>query len=115
MKCWSCGTELPDPSWGKLSFRAMCDVCFASLHCCNNCVNHKLGAPNECAIPGTPRIVDRGAANFCEDFKLKGTGPVKTGDPGEAARRLFRDEGEEGGKGDDEKKKDPKKRFDSLF
>ncbi|MBA3815205.1 MAG: hypothetical protein H0X29_01535 [Parachlamydiaceae bacterium] len=109
MKCWNCGSELPDPAWGKLSFRAMCDNCFASLHSCRNCVHHKPGASNECAIPGTIRIIDRGAANFCEEFKLKGTGPVKTADPSDAARRLFGDEAAE------EKDKDPKKRFNSLF
>lgn len=109
MKCWKCGAELPDPAWGKISFRAVCEKCLASLHCCCNCLHHKLGAPNECAIPGTSRIVDREAGNFCEEYKLKGTGPVQTGDPNAAARRLFGDEGE------DEKEKDPKKRFDSLF
>ncbi len=111
MKCWKCGLELAELTWGKLSFRAICDGCFSSLHCCNNCVHHKLGAPNECLIPGTPRIVDRSAANFCEDFKVKGTGPVKSGDPKAAARRLFKDEDNE----NDETDEDPKKKFDRLF
>jgi hypothetical protein len=110
MRCWKCGYEMEDPPMGKVSFRAVCEKCCAGLHCCCNCIYHKIGAPNECAIPGTIHIVDREANNFCEDFKLKGTGPVKSGDPKEAERRLF-------GEVDHEEKqeKDPKKRFDSLF
>jgi hypothetical protein len=108
MKCWKCGANLPEAT-EKMSFRAVCEKCHASLHCCCNCVYHKIGAPNECAIPGTSPIIDREGGNFCEEFKAKGSGPVKTGDPNEAARRLF------GESGDIEKEKDPKKRFDSLF
>lgn len=111
MKCWNCGADQPDPPWGKLSFRAVCEKCYSSLHCCRNCVHHKPGAPNECAVPGTLYIADRSAANFCEDFKLKGTGPIKTGDPNAAAKRLFGDDGNDS----NEKNNDPKKKFDSLF
>ena len=109
MKCWKCGTDLPDPPRGKLPFRAVCDKCVAWLHSCKNCRNYKPGLPNDCAVPGTEYIADREASNFCEEFQLKGAGPAKAADPNEAARKLF---------GNDASQKPdspPKKRFDNLF
>ncbi len=92
MNCWKCGINLADPPDGRLSFRATCDKCMAWLHCCKNCLNYKPGAPNDCAVPGTEYIADREAANFCEEFKLSGKAPVKTADPNEIAKRLFKDD-----------------------
>lgn len=109
MKCWSCGANLNDPTWGKVSFREHCEKCGAALHCCRNCVFYKPGLPNDCAVPETEYIADRTAMNFCEEFKLLGKGVVESGDPGRAAKRLFGDET------DGTPKRDPKKRFDSLF
>lgn len=108
MKCWKCGAEQETPSDKKISFRALCEKCGAWLHCCKNCRNYKPGLPNDCAIPGTEYIADREANNYCEEYQLLGTGPLKTGDVNEAARRLF---------GDEENKKEgtPKNPFDSLF
>lgn len=108
MNCWNCGTDLNDPSWGKISFREVCDRCGSSLHCCKNCVYYKPGLPNDCLIPGTDTISDRTAMNFCEDFKLLGKGPVSFKNSNEAAKRLF---------GDfiDDAPRDPKKRFNALF
>jgi hypothetical protein len=111
MKCWKCGFEQSDPPDKNLPFRATCDKCGAWLHCCKNCQNYKPGLPNDCVIPGTEYIADREAINFCEEFKLRGTGPEKTGSVDEAARRLFGDEPNQ--KKDD--KEGPKGRFDSLF
>lgn len=80
MICWKCGTDLPTPSYGKISFRATCDKCESGLHCCLNCKYYKPGCPNDCAVPGTDPISDRAANNFCEEFSLldksvKGTSP----------------------------------------
>lgn len=90
MLCWSCGHAMPDPQFGKLSFRAVCDKCGMGLHCCLNCKYYAPGRPNDCAVPGTDFIADRAANNFCEEFSILGKGPVP---------------------------KDPnvKKRFDDLF
>lgn len=107
MKCWHCGCDLTDSS-DKLSFRAICDKCGASLHCCRNCVYYKPGLPNDCAVPNTDFVADRMASNFCEEFKLLGKGPQTKVDPGEASRRLF-------GEDIQPKDTDPKKRFDNLF
>lgn len=109
MKCWKCGASQDDPPWGKLPFRATCDKCYASLHCCRNCVYYKPGLPNDCAVPGTDFIADREATNFCEDFKLLGKGPGPKSDPNAAAKRLF------GDSEDNPSESDPKKRFNSLF
>lgn len=75
MNCWSCGKQLSEPSFGKLSFRATCDHCGAALHCCQNCKYYKPGAPNDCAVPGTEFVSDRQAINFCEEFSLLGIAP----------------------------------------
>lgn len=92
MKCWKCGTELPEPFAGKLSFRATCEKCHSWLHCCKNCKNYKPGAPNDCAVPGTEYIADREACNFCEEFQPLGCGPEQKKDPKEVLKRLFKDE-----------------------
>lgn len=97
------------PPWNKLPFRALCDKCGSSLHCCKNCQNYKPGLPNDCKIPNTEYVADRSATNFCEDFKLLGQAPKKSPDVKEIGKKLFGDDGE--GK----QKVDPKNRFDSLF
>ncbi len=91
MKCWKCGAEQPDITYGKLSFRALCDKCSAWLHCCKNCKNYRPGLPNDCFIHGTEQIADREASNFCEEFKLSGQGPELTGDSNKAEQKLFKD------------------------
>ena len=68
MSCFSCGATLEKNSIQKMSFRAVCENCGASLHSCLGCKFHQVGLSNECRIPGTERIVDRSAANFCDEF-----------------------------------------------
>lgn len=76
MNCWSCGSVLPDPQWGRISFRATCDHCDAGLHCCRNCKFYKPGQFNDCAVPGTEPIRDCTTNNFCEEFSLLGKPPL---------------------------------------
>lgn len=106
MKCWKCNFETEDPPLGKLSFRSVCEQCSVWLHCCKNCKNYRPGLPNDCKIPGTELISDREAANFCEEFKLSGVGRTLFSDPKNAAKKLFKEEGE-----DSSARRD----FDSLF
>lgn len=75
MICWKCGTQLPDPTWGKLTFRAACDKCGSDLHCCQNCKFYKPGYPNDCVVPGTEFVSDRTKSNLCEEFAILGKGP----------------------------------------
>ena len=90
MQCWNCGATLD--LIGKLSFRAACDACHASLHCCRNCVYYKPGLPNDCLVPNTDYVSDRTANNFCEEFKLLGKGAEKsTNDPKARFNQLFND------------------------
>ena len=91
MNCWNCGFVMPEPSWGKLSFRALCDKCDAALHCCKNCKNYKPGLPNDCAIPGTDFIADRTANNFCEEFSLLGKGPADSSQKSSGMNKGFED------------------------
>ena len=72
MDCWTCGVQLEEPLYGKISFRAECDRCGAALHCCSNCKFYKPGLPNDCMVPGTEFIADRTAANLCEEFSVLG-------------------------------------------
>jgi len=74
MNCWKCGAFLEKLD-RKTSFRALCDSCGISLHCCKNCKHYAPGRANDCAIHGTERIADREANNFCEEFELLGIPP----------------------------------------
>lgn len=107
MNCWNCGAPLG--LTGKISFRAECENCRASLHCCRNCVYYKPGQPNDCLMPNTDYVADRSANNFCEEFKLLGKAPGKGPDPREIAKKLFGEEvsGEED--------VDPKQRLKDLL
>ena len=80
MNCWSCGTTLIEPPYGKYSFRAVCDKCGAALHSCQNCKYYKPGLPNDCAVPGTDYVADRQANNLCEEFSALGKGPPPKND-----------------------------------
>ena len=71
MNCWKCGASLPEGE-RKISFRALCDQCGASLHCCQNCIYYAPGRPNDCAVPGTEYVADRTANNFCDEFSILG-------------------------------------------
>ncbi len=103
MDCWKCGTNLEEPPFGKVPFRALCDQCNAWLHCCKNCRNYKPGLPNDCMIPGTEHIADREGRNFCEDFVLLGKPLKQEGGIESVSQRLF---GE---------KPSQKKNFNDLF
>lgn len=92
MLCWKCGAQLKDPDWGKISFREECPTCRTPLHCCKNCVYYQPGLPNDCKVPGTEFVRDRTAMNLCEDFKILGTGPSKSVNAEDIAKRLFKDE-----------------------
>lgn len=92
MNCWKCKSEYEMPPYGKLSFRAICDRCQASLHCCKNCKNYKPGLPNDCLIPGTEYIADREANNFCEDFVILGHLQIRLADPKDIEKKLFGDD-----------------------
>lgn len=72
MNCFSCGALVGD----KISFRTECDKCGASLHCCQNCKYYQVGLYNDCKVPGTERVLDKAARNFCEEFSSLGKGPA---------------------------------------
>lgn len=107
MHCWNCGTLLDLK--GKISFRASCDACHASLHCCRNCVYYKPGMPNDCLVPNTDFVADRTTNNFCEEFKALGKFQEKKIDAQDVAKKLFGDDD------DEPKENDPKSRFNKLF
>ena len=68
MYCSNCGTLREVDNFHKVSFRDECEHCLASLHSCSNCKYYQVGLRNDCKVPGTERILDRVAGNFCEEF-----------------------------------------------
>lgn len=70
MKCWKCEKAISERPV-RLAFRAQCQHCGADLHVCVNCRYYAIGKPNDCAVPGTERISNREAMNFCEEFALR--------------------------------------------
>lgn len=107
MNCWNCNAPIKEPLFGKIPFRAECDVCNASLHCCRNCVYYKPGLPNDCAVPGTDFIADRSAMNLCEEFKILGHHIPKSNNISQVENQLF--------KNTSSKPETKKKDFDSFF
>jgi len=77
MYCAKCGLLQEDDPFRKISFRSECSKCSASLHSCVNCKYHQVGLANDCKIPGTERIVDREAGNFCEEFAPSNNKPAE--------------------------------------
>ncbi|MFA6916007.1 MAG: hypothetical protein WC222_06390 [Parachlamydiales bacterium] len=68
MRCWKCGNETGEKAGRGLAFRAECPNCKIDLHCCRQCVYYSPGRPNDCAVPGTEKVMDREKMNFCEEF-----------------------------------------------
>jgi hypothetical protein len=68
MYCAKCGAKREVSALDKILFRDECEKCQAPLHSCINCKYYQVGLPNDCKVPGTERIYDRNAANFCEEF-----------------------------------------------
>jgi len=111
MKCWQCDATLPDPEFGKLTFRAECEKCGAALHCCRNCKYYHPGKPNDCEVPGTDYIADRAKANVCEEFRLRiPAQPTSQPNVQDIESRLFGDFPPT-----DAPKTSPKDKFNSLF
>ena len=86
MFCWNCRE-----SQEKITLRSVCQKCGECMHCCKGCKYFQLGLSNNCQIPGTERVADRTANNYCEEFS-----PIQT----------FMQK---------EKKLDAKKKFEDLF
>lgn len=61
--------------------RADCDRCGAALHACLNCFFYDGSAYNDCREPSAERVVEKGAANFCDYFR-----PAETRSAGAPAR-----------------------------
>lgn len=87
--CYKCGASLPESEWGKIGFRAACDVCRCDLHVCKNCVFYHIGKPNDCLIPGTDYVADREKANLCESFKLLGKKEASKSNKEDIEKKLF--------------------------
>jgi len=68
LKCYRCGTQWMGEK--KISFRAVCENCGASVHCCKNCKFYDEYQHNKCRIPGTEMVEDREKNNFCDEFEF---------------------------------------------
>lgn len=66
-RCHKCGWVWPEDR-GRPGIRASCPQCTAYLHSCRNCHHHDPKLHNECRVPGTEMVADRGDMNYCDDF-----------------------------------------------
>ncbi len=78
MNCFKCGLFIESGPLKKIGFRDYCENCGASLHCCLGCKYYQVGLSNNCKIPGTEKIVDCSANNFCEEFAVREQESVST-------------------------------------
>jgi len=83
-RCYKCGE--PWEGEGVLTFKAVCEKCFAYLHCCKNCRLHDPLVNNECLSRTTESVPEREGPNFCEEFEFieeKGTSREPSHDDGQ--------------------------------
>lgn len=85
-QCHKCGAAW-ESAKRQPGFKEYCDQCNAYLHCCKNCRFYLRSAPNQCYIPNTETIADKGAANFCEEFAFKEAGAEGPGSREQDAAR----------------------------
>ncbi len=91
MHCVKCGEFQEEDTLNRISFRLECGSCGASLHSCVNCKYYQIGLSNDCQIPGTERVSDREASNFCDEFKPSGkVHPKKSSDGKKKFEDLFK-------------------------
>lgn len=48
---------------------AKCESCGADLHTCTNCQSFDSAAPNQCRVPGIPRVARKDQRNECASFE----------------------------------------------
>ncbi len=91
--CYKCNADTEFNVDSKIHRSDECPKCFASLHCCNMCSFFDKTAYNECREPMANRVLDKEKANFCEFFKLGGSGNGGTSNDDilSAANALFKD------------------------
>lgn len=58
----------------KISRKEDCPTCGSDLHSCKMCEHYDRSAYNECRESTADRIVEKEKANFCDYFKLSGSG-----------------------------------------
>ena len=68
-QCHKCGAEWADDK-KQPGPKDFCSKCTAFLHCCKNCKFYAPGRHNQCQIPNTEWVGDRGGHNFCDEFEF---------------------------------------------
>jgi len=71
MKCVFCGEDIHIK--GKVGRQEVCPRCRRDLRCCKQCKFYDRNAYNECREVSAERIIEKGRANFCDYFALRGT------------------------------------------
>ncbi|MBW1767748.1 MAG: hypothetical protein JRJ65_11955 [Deltaproteobacteria bacterium] len=71
MKCAFCGDVINIEK--NVRRQDTCPRCNRDLRCCKQCKFYEPSAYNECREVSAERIVDKGRANFCDYFLLKGS------------------------------------------
>jgi hypothetical protein len=98
-RCHACGHPWEDPVRKQPVPKAFCEACSAYLHCCLNCVHFTPGMHNDCYIPTTDWVGDKGGANFCNEFTFKDAdgGTAGKDRPRDALDKLFGEESDDSG------------------
>lgn len=85
-RCAFCNHELDLE--GRVSRNDTCSNCSRDLHSCLQCKFYDKGSYNACKETSAERVIDKGKANFCDYFVLKGTKEIGFGREAAAKQAL---------------------------
>jgi len=66
--CHHCGEQLEFVE--KVFRNDTCATCGSDVHCCLNCKEYDISAPNQCREPEAEKVDVKDRRNFCDYFKL---------------------------------------------
>jgi len=72
--CYSCNKALEHDIGEKVFRNEECPHCQAYIRCCRMCKFYDTSSYNECKEPVAERILEKEKPNFCEFFKISGSG-----------------------------------------
>ena len=67
--CFHCGNELEFVE--KVFRNDTCPACGSDVHCCLNCVDYDVSAPNQCREPEAELVSVKDRRNFCDYFRIR--------------------------------------------
>ena len=74
IQCFKCGKALPDTYKVMVARSDACPFCTADIRCCKMCHFYDPKSYNECRESNADRITEKEKANFCDYYKIGGSG-----------------------------------------